>query len=404
MASALVPIRLPAQTVDRFWWDGQINGKPVRFALDTGCTDLTLWRSAANRLGLKLSQVELDSNNLVAPWETGEFKLELSHWQRRWGLPVTGSGPANAVVCETPVFLGDTDGLAGWSMISGRITRFEAMDGKFEFLGKVPKEVKDWPRFTIRTNVDILVLELPGGDGTHGGLVIDTGSLGEDAIFLSAPLWDQWMAAHPNERRAIGTILQLNGLVPSEHVLASWFSIGGLTLTNIVLNRVEEHDWPWAPEDPAAAIGFGVLKRFDFLVDGQHALAYLQPSKRWKPLTAEPPKQSSLDGRLAVFGPWRSQTNFFTAYVMSASSAFQSGIRDGDILLKVDQQDVKQWLDNPGKGWSSGRELFGFQATYPSTNSPNGTVLELTLRRRDQVFQASVLQSEIAVIAPRKTK
>lgn len=120
---------------------------------------------------------------------------------------------------------------------------------------------------------------------------------------------------------------------------------------------------------------------------------------------AGPTNLTLLHGRLgAVFGPWRNQTNCLTAYVMSASPAFESGIRDGDILLKVDRQDVKQWLDNPGKGWSSDGEQYGIQETYPSTNSPNGTVLELTLRRRDQVFQASVLQSEIGVIAPRITK
>ncbi|HUD82004.1 MAG TPA: aspartyl protease family protein [Candidatus Saccharimonadales bacterium] len=405
MASALVPIRLPAQPADRFWWNGQINGKPVRLVLDTGCGGLALWRSAADRLGLKLSPVELDSNNLVAPWVTGEFKLELPHWGRRWGFPVTAYWQAGAVVCEAPVFLGDTDGLVGWSMISGRITRFDAMDGKFKFLGKVPKEVKDWSKFTIRTNAGVLVLQLPGGEGAHGGLFVDTGGLGEEEISLSVPLWDQWMAAHPNERRGIGANFQIGRLIPYERTRASWFSIGGLTLTNVVLRRVEDHDWPWPSEDCAASIGFGVLKRFDFLVDGEHALAYLQPSKRWKPFMAGPTNLTLLHGRLgAVFGPWRNQTNCLTAYVMSASPAFESGIRDGDILLKVDRQDVKQWLDNPGKGWSSDGEQYGIQETYPSTNSPNGTVLELTLRRRDQVFQASVLQSEIGVIAPRITK
>jgi hypothetical protein len=170
----------------------------------------------------------------------------------------------------------------------------------------------------------------------------------------------------------------------------------------VVLHGVEKDDWPWAQGNPATSIGFGVLKRFDCFVDGEHALAYLQPSKRWKPFMAAPPKQTLLrDHPGAVFGPWRSQTNLFTAYVMSESSAFQSGIRDGDALLKVDGQEVKQWLDNPGKGWSSGHEL-GYQGTYPSTNNPTSTMLELTLRRRDQVFQATVLQSEISVIALRR--
>ncbi len=396
MALALIAIRLPAQPAERFWWSGRINGKPVRLVLDTGCSDLLLWRSAADRLGLKLTPAKLDSNT----WLTGEFELVLPHWQRRWGFPLTAYGPARASVCETPVWAEDMDGCLGWPMISRRITRFDAVAGKFELLSKVPKQVKAWSKFTIRTNVDVLVLDLPGDD-THGGLHIDTGDLGEQTIGLSPPLWDPWMAVHPNERRGIWSISQLGGLIPCEVTQASRFSIGGLTLTDVVLCRIEEDDWPGHLRGCAARIGFELLKRFDLVVDGEHALAYLQPSERWKPFTAKPPSRTSFS---AVFGPWRDQTNGFAAYVINASPAFESGIRAGDILLKVDGQDVKQWLDNPGKGWSSDRDQSGFQQIYPSTNSPNGTMLELTLSRRDQVFRVTVLQSQIAVMALRKAK
>jgi hypothetical protein len=166
MASALAPIRLRAEPAERFWWNGQINGKPVRLVLDTGCSDFLLWRSAADRLGLKLTSVKLDSNT----WVTGECELVLPHWQRRWGFPVTAHGQERALVCEPPAGLGDMDGLLGWPPFSRRITRFDAAAGKFEFLDKVPKEVKAWSKFTLRTNVDALMVELSGADGTFGGL------------------------------------------------------------------------------------------------------------------------------------------------------------------------------------------------------------------------------------------
>jgi hypothetical protein len=149
MASALAPIRLPAQSAERFWWNGQINGKPVRLVLDTGCSDLFLWRSAADRLGLKLAPEKLESNN----WVTSEFELSLPKWERRWGFSVTAHGPAKASVCEAPVGMQDMDGFVGWPMFSRQITRFDALDDKFEFLGKVPKKVKAWWQFSIRTNL-----------------------------------------------------------------------------------------------------------------------------------------------------------------------------------------------------------------------------------------------------------
>lgn len=396
MASALAPIRLPAQSAERFWWNGQINGKPVRLILDTGSPDLFLWRSAADRLGLKLAPVKLESNK----WVTGEFELSLPKWERRWGFSVTAHGPAKASVCEAPVGLQDNDGCVGWPMFSRQITRFNALDDKFEFLGKVPKEVKAWWQFSIRTNIDVLVLDLPGG-ASQGGLHIDSGLLVGDVVSLPAPLWNHWMAAHPNERGAIWLSSGMGGLIPSKSARASRFSIGELTLTNVVLQSVEECDWSSEVKGCAAVIGFELLKRFDLVVDGEHAVAYMRPSHRWKPVTAEPPSQSSVS---AVFGPWRDQTNFFTACVINASPAFESGIRDGDILLKVDGQDVKQWLDNPGTRWSSDRDHSGMQLTYPSTNGPNGAVLELTLRRRDQVFQVTVLQRGIGVASLNKVK
>jgi hypothetical protein len=406
LAFALIATRLPVQAADRFWWDCKINSKPVRLILDTGCSpNLMLWRSATDRLGLKRTPTELDSQKQSVPWDTEEFKAELPHWKRHWGFPETAFYLTRAGVCEDlDSSLGEGDGAVGWPVIRRRVTRFDAIRGKFEFLGKVPKQVKDWSKFTIRTNTGILVLELPGGDGTHRGLIVDTGSLGRD-LSLAAPLWDEWMAAHPNERKQIGCVLQVSGLIPYECARASSFTIGGLTLANVELDRLEEHDSPWPLTGRAAAIGFGVLKRFDLVVDGKHALAYMQPSKRWKPFMAEPPNHTLFHGRPgAVFGPWRNQTNGLSAYVMSASPAFEAGIRNGDILLKVDQRDLKPWLDNPGESWSLGRKRYGFQWIEPSTNSPNGAALELTLRRQDQVFQATVLQSQIAVIAPAKTK
>jgi len=397
MASALASIRLPTQSAERFRWNGQINGKPVRLVLDTGCSDLFLFRSAADRLGLKLAPVELESNK----WVTAEIELSLPKWERRWGFfSVTAHGPAKASVCEAPVGFQDMDGLVGWPMFSRQITRFDALDDKFEFLGKVPKEVKAWWQFSIRTNVDVLVLDLPGG-ASQGGLHIDSGLLVGDVVSLPALLWNDWMAAHPNERGAIWLSSGMAGLIPSKSARASRFSIGELTLTNVVLESVEECDWSSELKGCAAVIGFELLKRFDLVVDGEHAVAYMRPSHRWKPVPAEPPSQNSVS---TVFGPWRDQANFFTACVINASPAFESGIRDGDILLKVDGRDVKQWLDNPGTRWSSHRDHLGMQLTNPSTNSPNGAVVELTLRRRDQVFQATVLQRGIGVVSLNKVK
>jgi hypothetical protein len=170
-----------------------------------------------------------------------------------------------------------------------------------------------------------------------------------------------------------------------------------LELTNVTLDRLEPLPG-WASNYVVAKIGFETLKRFNLIVDGKHGVAYLQPSKLWKTAMADPLGPSLLsDGGGAAFAPRDLHTDDLLAYVTDGGPAFEAGIRTGDILVKVDNQDVTQWLANPGGNWRFIRMTHLARLESP-TNSPPGRQIKLTLKRNDQTFQATVLQKNVVII------
>ena len=69
------------------------------------------------------------------------------------------------------------------------------------------------------------------------------------------------------------------------------------------------------------------------------------------------------------------------ACVVDGSPAYQAGIRNGDILLKIDEKDVTQWRTD-GK------------ANSPFRTLPAGTRVQLTLKRGDEIItNTAVLQN-----------
>jgi len=122
-------------------------------------------------------------------------------------------------VCDVPVNP-SFDGVIGWPLIDERITQFNAMAGKFEFLRNVPKDATGWAKLGVRTDVHVLTLEILNPDGSKGGIIIDTGNLADPGISLSAPRWDQWKAAHPENPTGVWGDIGINGLTPHEHFIA----------------------------------------------------------------------------------------------------------------------------------------------------------------------------------------
>jgi hypothetical protein len=90
-----------------------------------------------------------------------------------------------------------------------------------------------------------------------------------------------------------------------------------------------------------------------------------------------------------AFVPRDLQSDDLVAHVVAGSPAYEAGIRDGDILLKVGR-DVANWCDPNSK------------INAPFREQPAGTKFELTLKRGDKVFKTTaVLRNILPPDAPK---
>ena len=86
----------------------------------------------------------------------------------------------------------------------------------------------------------------------------------------------------------------------------------------------------------------------------------------------------------AVFVPQGDESDLLTAQVLPQSPAYQAGIRNGDVLLKIDDLDVTKWRTDPNvlplsRFWKR----------------PPGTKLKLSLSRNDKPFKTTVELKDI---------
>ena len=362
---------------DWFWIDAKINGKRARLVLDTGCEPpLALFRHAAEQLHLKLQAGERGSTDQIPYWFTEECTVKLP-WCF-WGF---ARARAKLTVVEIPDFMRESinmDGAVGWPILRDRILELDAARQKYQFLRKVPKATATWTRLALRTNLPsgsrVLALDLPDADGSKGVLVVDTGAEGT-GVNLSPRRWREWKAVHTNQTTLIAKYTPQAGKYAQEQAWDDKFSLGSLELTDVL---IEEADPIYARSLPdyAGTLGLEALKRLDVIVDGKHGIAYLRPKQ-----TPSVPGEHNRLG--AVFVPRDDQSDDLVAHVLDSSPAYEGGIRNGDVLLSIGGRDVTTWRTDPGDPFE-----WAFE-------SPAGTALELTVKRGDLTFKATVRLREI---------
>jgi hypothetical protein len=290
----------------------------------------------------------------------------------------------------------NVDGGIGWPLIRERITQFDARTGKFHFLAGVPKEANAWVKFTLLTNQaegEVLAFELPDRDDGKGVIFIDTGAVGrEGGIDLSPRRWKEWKAANPQTWVGFRWRSWPSGLNVSEAAWASKISIGNLELSDIVVGQTDQAENWFSPKELVAVLGYQALKHLDLIVEGKGLVAYLRPVKA----SVQPPLFLRGSGGV-VFASGNSQATDLIAHVTDGSPAFESGIRNGNVLSEVDNHSITQWLTNPGRSWTVDQVAGSVVA---SGNVQAGAKVELTLRRGDQTFKTDVLQKDIVILAP----
>jgi hypothetical protein len=363
---------------ERICLDATINGKPVRFIFDTGAgVAFVLYSTAAHRLGLKVTLPP--PNNQPGPGQTTFGWTDLCKLDFGTTNIQTHFG-----VLEIPSYLKwSGDGVLGWPAISNNIFSIDFITHTFHFFTNEPVTSPAWIKLRIQTNSD-LALELPNGKI----IAMDSGS--DDGVKLSPQKWREWKTAQTNQPTTIQAYYTPNpGLVVAEEMWADKISLGSLTLTEVPVMEADSSDVALhsSPQKQfEATLGFAALKRLDVIIDGKRGIAYLRPRQ-----TPSLPYEHNRLG--AAFVPRDPKNDDLVAHVADGSPAYEAGIRNDDVLLKIGKLDATKWRTDPNvlplsRFWSS----------------PAGTKLELALKRGDKIFKTTaVLRNILPPDAPKNS-
>lgn len=357
---------LAAGAEERIWLQAKINNQPVRLCFDSGSCISALCPQAVKKLGLKFFPGP--ANGIVAG-HTEDCTLDLE------GV----TGPANFPVLDLPAnVIADFDGLIGWWTVSPNVVWIDALAPAVTFLEEVPAKVARWNPFAVLpfTNSGALDLQVPHGGQSYGILCVDTGYDG--GVALPTEEWARWKEAHPRTPLTLKTdFTPSDGFYVTEEAWADRISVGPVVLTDVPIMRagpLGRNRWGARYE---GTLGLAALKRLDCIIDGRNGVAYLR-ARDTRPL---PYPHNRLG---AIFLPTLRQTNQAVAQVAPGSPADEAGVRDGDVLLRVN----KLGADNPGNDLASQFSL------------PAGTRLTLTLKREEKVFTKTVTLRDILHSSP----
>jgi hypothetical protein len=363
---------------ERIWCPNvKINGQPVRMVFDTGSDSaIVLFSATVERLGLKVLPPDLSYR--LKPGEVRARFTEVC------SVDIGTTNLKTVVkIMELPSYLRGLDGVFGWPLFNENILQLDAVNHVIGPLQNVPDD-SSWTRFYVHTNLDILALEVPGDQGAKAIVIVDTGIDG--GIVLHPKRWRAWKTSHANQPTTLeASWMPGAGLVVKEESFVHEISLGSLMLTDVPIKEANQAELATDPKFEAS-LGLAALKRLDIVIDGKQGIAYLCPRK-----TPALPYEHNRLG--AVFVPRNSQNDDLVAHVVPGSPAYESGIRNDDVLLKIGELDATRWRADPN--------VLPLSRFW---NSLAGTRLELTLKRGNKVFKTiAVLRNILPPDAPKNS-
>lgn len=339
-------------------------------AIDTGADKIVIFESVAHRLGLKLTHPPADARA-----EAGEALASQTELLK-FGIPGQLQIETRLHVLAHPKYQTmDIDGVIGWKNIRNNVWLLRGDKRQFKLLKEIPTETTGWLKVReYRKNPKLSWALPPDKAGTVLHLGVDTGA--DSGVRLSPAAWAEW---RKNHAQAPVTLVAYSmpgigvSLVVVEQAWADKIELGGLVLHGVVVTSANPTEMISQAPDTLAILGLGAMLRLDTVLDGKNDVAYLNPL-----LTPPPnPDQNRLG---AVFVPIDPRTDIdLVAHVAADSPAAKAGVRQGDVLLKIDQLDVTPWRTTPG-----------IMPLHRFWTQPAGTKLRLTLRRDGKTLTKNV--------------
>jgi len=350
---------LPYFKDDTLLVDATIQGVQATFLLDTGASFTSLFINGAERLKVETAPSPKINISGVGVKTSQSEKLSVS----MFGKQITGRF---AVLPFKHRF----DGVLGWRDVPGTLY-LDGYNRQVQAVDRIGSR-KDWQVWELEKDNSQLFFTVTDGAKPFGRAFIDTGVTG--GLRLSPLLWDQWKKQNPKRPTTLETFRYAVG--PPMVSEVAW--VDEYHLGDMVFRQLDIGLAPTAKngtltdakgKNYVATIGMRAIRHMRLIVDhGSNELLT-------QPVPLIPPHN-----RLgAVFLPAVGGNQQLICRVQRNSPAVEYGLRDGDILKRVNGEEFKE-----EKRDSLDRLTYLF-------SQPAGTELEIRVRRNSEEMSVHVV-------------
>jgi len=356
---------------DRPLIDVKVNDQTVRLVFDTGSEHSYLFQQTAKRINLNWTNPPpntkiLPGQILAGISEKCRFAIGKSTTQRQFRI------------LNLPDYLSrDFDGVLAWVDVKNNILSIDVNKKIIFALSELPKNIDEWQKWDLldlRQSSSTLAIKLPETSDSGGTILIDTGS--PSGVELSDSLWKDCRDKHGNQRCTLSAIYYpSDGLKVYEEYWVDKLDLGQFSVKNISV-RQSVACRKFMASSYKATLGLFSLTRFDIIIDSKNNNIYVRP-------ILKPTLKYQYNRIAAVFVP-SDKTDDLVAQVVENGPAYESGIRNGDVLAKIDDLDVTKWRTDPN--------VLPLSRFF---ERPAGNKLEMSLLRDGKPFKAIVELKEI---------
>ena len=354
---------LSAKSDERILIQARVNGKTVNLAFDTGSEYPILFENTVKTLGLNWTKPPVDaviSPSKVAVGVTEPFNFELDEYKTKCQFRVF----------KVPSYLSlGCDGVLPCSMFGRSIVYLNAYDREVSTLGMLPIDIDGWKRWELKADSLQVFFEVIKYNGETASVFVDTGA--DVGVELSNSLWESWKTQRQEDSTTLrASYYPSTGLNIYEVCWAKKLDIGNFSISDVPVS-MSHHVYE-------ATLGLYALSRLEVIFDLKNEVMYTKPIQKR-------PRDFPHNRIAAVFVPNDpSKDNDLIAHVVPSGIAHQAGIRDGDILLRIDDLDVTKWRTTPG--------ILPFNRFW---SKPHGTKLNLSLKREEKSYKVAVVLQDI---------
>jgi clan AA aspartic protease (TIGR02281 family) len=305
---------------------GALNGREVRFVLDTGASHVLVSPAAAAAAGIQ-TQAKI----------------------RRFGAFGSGRGSARKGIADSmavgpaaaekvPIAIMDLpppftdDGLLGLSFLSQFTFRLDYQHQLVSFALTASSNLMGGGSMIPLQGEGFFAAVEAEVDGIPAKLILDTGA-GRALILRSWFVEKQRLRERYPNRLSMLTGLGLLGRTHGEVARLQTLKLGDYTLTNLFA-EFESTANTW-PGDIAGFVGAPILRRFNLTFDLAGRRLWIEPNADYA--TESPPPASVRSGFVCL----PEGTNWIVQDLVAGSPATESGVRLGDRLLEINGELVQ---------------------------------------------------------------